>query len=267
MARCAAAVVCLLVLGVSAPGMAQAEPGAEAPSDDERAHDLYREGDRLYAQGDYEGAIAAFQRSYALSRRPLLLFNLANAFERAGRREQAAEALRQYLPHAPRAEHDSIEMRIEHLRARSQAQAPPEPTPSEPEPPADPQPSAEPPADPQPAPEQEHPPSALRPAGWVLAITAGVALVVGGVAGGVALGARNEASEHCIDGICRQQGQDALERDRTASAVADVAFVSAAALGVTAAVLLLLPAGSHSAEHVRLELGPERIGGSLHGRF
>src|SRR5262245_14114470 len=77
-------------------GALHAEPGqstgggadkpAEKPSSsaDKEARKLFFRGDRMYEEGKYEEAVAAFEKSYALSHRPELLFNLANAYERLG---------------------------------------------------------------------------------------------------------------------------------------------------------------------------------------
>ncbi len=74
-----------------APSFARAQIVA---SPDARARELYLQGDREYQAGRYEQAVAAFQEAYRLSGRPLLLFNLANAYERLGRYAEALEALR-----------------------------------------------------------------------------------------------------------------------------------------------------------------------------
>ena len=54
---------------------------AQANSDEVRAKELYRNGERLYEEGLYEDAVVAWERAYELSERPLLLYNIANALE------------------------------------------------------------------------------------------------------------------------------------------------------------------------------------------
>ena len=86
---------------------------------DQRARELYLRGDALYAEGLYGAAIELFLESYNLSGRPLLLFNLANAYERAGRYGEAAQALRAYEPHAMPDEREAIAGRLTRLEAQA----------------------------------------------------------------------------------------------------------------------------------------------------
>jgi tetratricopeptide (TPR) repeat protein len=86
---------------------------------DEQARQLYAEGDRHYNEGRYELAVQAFQRAYQLSGRPLLLFNLANAYERLGRYADALESLRGYAPSAPPNEAAQVQARIASLEQRA----------------------------------------------------------------------------------------------------------------------------------------------------
>ncbi len=60
-------------------------------SDDARARELYANGALLYEEGDYENAVVAWKEAHRLSERPLLLYNIANALERIGEWEEAAE--------------------------------------------------------------------------------------------------------------------------------------------------------------------------------
>ena len=57
---------------------------ARAAEQSSEARRLYAEGKAQYAQGHYVDAIALFERSYALSESPALLFNMAQAHRLAG---------------------------------------------------------------------------------------------------------------------------------------------------------------------------------------
>src|SRR5687767_7995392 len=98
-------------------GKQEASKGPEV-----EARRLFREGDKLYAEGDYEGAVTAFEKAYELSRKEALKYNLANAYERLGRYEAALAALRDYLPHAKPEEQDAVRRRIEKLEKRVEEQ-------------------------------------------------------------------------------------------------------------------------------------------------
>jgi tetratricopeptide (TPR) repeat protein len=77
---------------------------AVEPDGDARA--LYAEGKAEYAQGHYAEAVLLFERSYALSGSPALLFNMAQAHRLAGP-EHCSEALalyKSYLEALPDAE-------------------------------------------------------------------------------------------------------------------------------------------------------------------
>jgi tetratricopeptide (TPR) repeat protein len=88
-----------------------AEPNVEA-------RQLYAEGKAEYAQGHYPQAIALFERSYALSESPALLFNMAQAHRLAGPTHcRAALSLyKSYLAAEPHVENrKEVEERIQEL--------------------------------------------------------------------------------------------------------------------------------------------------------
>lgn len=84
-------------------------------SADARALQLYEQGDAAYAAGRYQEAADAFAQAYQLSPRPLLLYNLANAYERLERYPDAIQMLRAYLDSAPIGEHAELQARIANL--------------------------------------------------------------------------------------------------------------------------------------------------------
>lgn len=247
--------------------------GAETPPDsgDARARELYLRGDRLYAEGDYAAAIDAFKRAHDLSGRPLLLFNLANAHERAGRYDDALDALRKYAPGAPESEGKSISRRIEQLEKKVAHSAP-----AASAPPADTAVSASAPqhtAGPDPGSSE---PAGVRldsddastsTLGWVLTIGGGVLLVAGTAAGLLALDARAEAEQDCDGDICNRDAKDAVERDRTASLIADIGLVGGA-LSLTAGLVLLWALDSPAeADRARLWLDTDSVRVGYAGSF
>ncbi len=67
----------------------------------DNARNLFMRGQTAYKQGDYEGAIASWQQAYTQDPRPLLKYNIAQAYERLGKLEQAIKELDEYLANAP----------------------------------------------------------------------------------------------------------------------------------------------------------------------
>lgn len=114
--RLAALVSFTVVAGLTAPlGSARAQDTAAEPSSEaaaaatpDDARTLFQRGQVAYSQGDYEDALELWTRAYALDPRPLLQWNLSQAYERLGRLEEAATALDTYLANAdPADEHQA----------------------------------------------------------------------------------------------------------------------------------------------------------------
>lgn len=181
---------------------------AATPEDDARARELYENGARLYEEGLYEEAVAAWEEAWRLSERPLLLFNMANAMERLGRWREAMDLLNRYRAYAPAEEREILDRRIRNIERRLAEQSP-EPAPVTLPPPTEP------------------PPERRKVA--VVPLALGAVSVVGlgaGTAFGLgALDARVEARELCVEGgadrWCTTEAEAALDADRRLSALAD----------------------------------------------
>lgn len=191
-------------------------PGPE----DTRARELYDNGVMLYAEGRYEDAVAAWQEAYALSARPLLLYDMANAMERLGRFQEAIDLLGRYRAYAPASERDTLERRIRSIELR--AATPPS---------AGPTPAA---------------PRRIRPLPFVFGGIGVAGIAAGAAFGAGALDARREAAGHCGPAgdstLCTDAAETALARDRAASVAADVSF-GVGALGVAVGVLTAVVGG------------------------
>ncbi|MCB9593834.1 MAG: tetratricopeptide repeat protein [Sandaracinaceae bacterium] len=72
---------------------------AAAAQEDARA--LFMQGQAAYETGDYNTAVRLWTRAYELDDRPLLQYNLAQAYERLGQLDQAVTAYRIYIDHTP----------------------------------------------------------------------------------------------------------------------------------------------------------------------
>ncbi len=84
------------------------------------ARTLFQRGQVAYTQGDYDAAIQSWTQAYSMDPRPLLQWNLAQAYERLGRLDEAAAALDLYLQHAdPSDEHQAdARARLGSIRTR-----------------------------------------------------------------------------------------------------------------------------------------------------
>jgi len=61
-----------------------------------------------YKHTDFALAIAEFEAAYAIDDQPLLIFNIAQAFRKAGRLDEALRKYREYLDRDPSAERDHV---------------------------------------------------------------------------------------------------------------------------------------------------------------
>lgn len=81
-------------------------PATAFAQEDARAH--FQRGQAAYETGDYETAAQEWQRAYELDARPALQYNLAQAYERLGRLDDAVRAYHTYIdnttPDDPRME-------------------------------------------------------------------------------------------------------------------------------------------------------------------
>ena len=172
--------ILLLLCGLlfTAPAWA-ADP---TPADRARAAELYQNGALLYEEGNYAGAILAFQAAFDISHEQALQYNLANCYERLGRLREAREALNLYRAVAPADERERLDRRLANLedRLRTEVAAPPSPPPS----------STAPTPAPAPAPT---PTTRPNPAKWALiGIGAGLG-VAGGTLALIEVGQANDA--------------------------------------------------------------------------
>src|SRR4051794_36614658 len=96
-----AALVAAFLLLVPALAHAGApDPDAPAPKDDEAmqaAEVHYNAAEQYYLRGQYPEAIKEFSEAYRLSKRPELLYNISQSYERNGDLRNARTYLQQYL--------------------------------------------------------------------------------------------------------------------------------------------------------------------------
>jgi hypothetical protein len=269
----------LTAVFVTPPAFAQGskkKPSAEQSETDTEARRLFKEGDKQYAEGDYEGAVRAFEKAYQLSKQPALKYNLANAYERLARYEEALDALKGYEPHAPPDQRDVIKRRIGKLRERVEQQNAEraKSTTSE-QPPAESGQAAPPPPHEQPAApgaslSTESPPPVL---GYVLIGVGALGIGAGTFFGIRALGSKSDAEELCVENAgalrCPESASDSLSSNTRSAVIADVSIgvgLVAAAVG-TYLVIKSKSAESATSAQLRAAAGPRGGSLSLQGTF
>jgi hypothetical protein len=275
--RLPAAMIALCAVLSSPPALAESpktKPAAGPTEADSEARRLFKEGDKLYAEGDYEGAVRAFEKSYELSQQPALQYNLANAYERLGRYDDGVKALQAYEPHAAGDEREVVRRRIKKLQERAEQQrkeAPAATPPSNSDTPAAPA-ISEAPAGPGPA-EDKATSSGPPVAGYVLLGVGAVGIGVGSFLGLKALSSKSDAEKLCpnVAGkrTCPATADETLSSNTRNAVLADIGFgVGIAALAVGG---YLLFSGGKAKETTAMQLqpsaGPRGGGFSLIGTF
>lgn len=223
-------------------------------STDDRAKELYENGADLYDEGRYEDAVAAWEESFRLSNRPLLLYNIANAEERAGHYDLALDRLNRYRAFATAGEREILDRRIRSLGQRIDQQkaagAPSTSTGTTGTTGTEPAPTTVTTTAPAtPAPDST---AKVERSGPTLPtyILGGVGLV--GIGSGVYFGlqataARTEAGALCQEAgdkttFCSADAKDALKRDKLDSLLTDISLGVGGAALIGAGVAALLDA-------------------------
>lgn len=281
--------LCVAMVSVAVPVTARAEPPptpASNPSeaDLERARELFDNGKSLYLDGSYEPAIAAFKQAYGMSGDALLLYNIAQAYDRAEDYDGAIEYFEYYRAFAPANERDALTEKVDSLQRRkikAQADAeqaaqeqPSETTPSDDNGSTD---SGESSSTASDGGEDDAPagPKIFGPAAIALTAVAVVGLGTGTGLGLASRGRNGDAAALCTDDpiLCPPEAQSDLDGGRRLALGADIAFGVGAAAAVGAIVVIALnarkrkKAQSAAAPTSRVAVGVMRRGASLSVRF
>jgi tetratricopeptide (TPR) repeat protein len=247
-----------------------------AEDGDLRAKELYRNGEQLYEEGLYEEAIVAWELAYELSKRPLLLYNMANALERLGSWDEALHRINQYRALAAEDERETLDRRMRAIERRLDKKregdaarraeedilrAKPEST------------TINNSVTLRPRPQRPGGP----PTGAIVLMALGSSgMTAGGFLGGLALEARNEASVLCRGAgevvLCPESAGSFLARDASLSLGADIGLIAGGAtLGAGIVLGILDSQGLLPGQTRRVALipsvGPGQASLSLTGTF
>ena len=114
-AKATASIVWMIGVVAAAPVLAQ-EARDEAESPEDRAYALFQESVQKYREGRFEEAAALLEEANRLDPDPILVYNLARAYEGMGDFDEAVSAYEQYLREAPdAADRGAVEARVETL--------------------------------------------------------------------------------------------------------------------------------------------------------
>jgi tetratricopeptide (TPR) repeat protein len=220
------------LLAGAAPVRAEGEADEDQADRDRQARNLFYLGEEHYSAGRYQKAAMLYEESYALSKRPELLFNLGNAYERNGEYGKAADYLRRYLRSGRANNVAAIKQRIDRLEQRVEEQR------RERE-----QETARLMAERQRQREEtenkESGASTTQKIGYISIAVGGAGLVSAVVFGVASLSAGKDANKSCTDtNLCSQNSRGALERQKRFAILADVSTaVGVASAGVGAYLL------------------------------
>ncbi len=233
----------------------EAKEGQDDKQTDQRARESFREGDRAYADKRYEDAVEAFTEAYELSKRPLMLYNIANALERLERWEEAAAKLRTYREYAPRSELRTVDARIASLTARAERQ------------------KLEMLREEQVWSTDKHRKGIKSVRGAALLSTGAAALALGGVLAVLANTQRSKIDDECtlLDGVrfCSPAADQYFRRDRAYSISADVLLGSGISLTGVGIYYLIRDRKKAKERRVRVEgsLGAKSGRFTIRGQF
>ncbi|MEM9068101.1 MAG: hypothetical protein AAGE52_06320 [Myxococcota bacterium] len=256
----------LLIVALSCFGVtARAQGGAQSErTDDQRARDHYEAGTSYFEQRRFAEAAVQFRDAYRLSGRLSLLLNVATCLERVEDFDGAADALDEWLEHAPPDTENrrTQETRRDQARARHAEQAVAEP--------AEPIESTGPIEPTEPPPEE---PSGLPTAGrlGVALLSVGAALGVVAIGTGVAgSSAQDDLENGCNEErVCPPELESTRDRGRRlvrASSAFTFLAGAAGAAGLTALLVSLLRSDDDEAS-VRAVAGPGDVGVGVDVRF
>jgi tetratricopeptide (TPR) repeat protein len=79
---------------------------------------LFKNGKMLFDEGRYSNAIKSWERSYEISKKPILLYNIAIAYEEMGDLEKAIEYIYEYRSYAEMDQQDFLKEKITELEEK-----------------------------------------------------------------------------------------------------------------------------------------------------
>jgi tetratricopeptide (TPR) repeat protein len=233
------------------PSIAQAAP----PGDGKRAVELFERSAAAYDAGQFAQAVKLLKEAYQLRPDPVLLYNLARAYEGMGALPDAVRAYTDFLAAQPTAEdRGAIEARIVTLRAQIDEQARLQREAAERQREAQ---EAQRRAAEQQGENASQRQGGTRPVPWIVAGAGGAGLITGAVFGALSVARHNAATTDAQADIATDQAQA-----RSLATAANIAFVAGGVLAVAGVTWGIVDLGSshatrdHAPGAVSLQIGP-----------
>jgi tetratricopeptide (TPR) repeat protein len=252
-----------LLGGVASPALAQGKkPPAKTDPRLAEAKKLFDEGAAAYAQGNYEEAIRAWEKSFEISQKPLIFESIANAWERLGDARKAKDYLAKWRDAAPAEERDLLDARIRNLDGRVQREEE----------------AAKKAAEDKARREAQEKADAetKRSRAWLPgAVLTGVggAAVLAGLVIDIVAKTKRPGADACktvgTDTFCKASAADAIKSSNTLALAGDALWIGGAAVAATGAVLLLVlrPSTPRDASAPTAWIAPMPGGAMLGGTF
>jgi tetratricopeptide (TPR) repeat protein len=209
------AVAVSLVVVESANAQHATEDEAAAPAEEsadpveQRALDMFNEGERLYQAGRVEEALSLLLAARRLHPEPVLLYNIARVYETLGRLEEARAHYHEYLEAEPAAaDRGAIETRIAAIDAQLEERD-------------------------RLSREQR---SGVHPGAWVVTAVGVAALGAAVTLGILADQARSDA----VDAPSHQEGVEAFQRGESMATAANVLYAVGGTIALVGATWLIV---------------------------
>jgi len=241
--------------------------GAAATGETETFESLVGQATAKFKEKDYNGAVALFERAYAVQPEPAILFNIGRIYEEAQNAEAAIGYYERFIADEsvePKDQEKAVQ-RLQVLRTiveiREKEKARTKPKPADPEPVAEPNPVVQPPPPVQQTDGDQKPAKpgrVLRPLGYTLFGTGALLLIGGGITGGLAKSRHNTFTS--AKTLADREG--AAAEGRSLARTADGLLIAGGVLAVVGVVLLVVPAArkSRAAQALSPQVSPTQVG-------
>ncbi len=219
--RRSALLIALAVATTAAVDVAHVRDARGGPAEEKKAAKLFERAESEYQAGHFQAAIDLLLEAQRLAPDPVLHYNLARAYEGLGDLDNAIASYDAYVKADPSSkDRGAVEARLKTLEQQKAARDKPADRPVEERRAA--------PAEKAPAPKRT-----ASPVPWVIAGIGALGLGVGGVLGGLSLGASSDAEDPETSGV---DVEGSLDRARTLALGANITFGVGGALALAGTI-------------------------------